>query len=99
MDLPKIFKDEDDTDLRRKLAAFRWLSLVNTAVLIALLAFVFPAAFPLGILVLGAAVTNRWTAQVRKPKKDRHRNQIDPFAPKTGFVRKSRDRYPRSVIS
>lgn len=91
MDLPRFFRDEDDTDLRRKLAAFRWLSLVNTAVLIALLAFVFPAAFPFGVLVLGAAVTNRVTAQVWKSKSD-------PFAPKTGFVKKAGERYRASVI-
>ncbi|EXJ50751.1 type IV secretory system conjugative DNA transfer family protein [Microbacterium sp. MRS-1] len=90
-DLPRFFKDEDDTDLRRKLALFRWLSLVNTALLIALLAFAFPAAFPLGVLVLGAAVTNRVTAQVWKSKKN-------PFAPKTGFVKKAGDRYAASVI-
>lgn len=91
MDLPRFFKDEDDTDLRRKLAAFRWLSLVNTALLIALLAVVFPAAFPFGILVLGAVVTNRVTAQVWKSK-------TDPFAPKTGFVKKARERYAASAI-
>lgn len=90
-DLHRFFKDEDDTDLRRKLAVFRWLSLVNTALLIALLAFAFPAAFPLGVLVLGAAVTNRVTAQVWKSKSD-------PFAPKTGFVKKAGDRYAASVI-
>ena len=33
MDLPKFFKDEDDTDLRRKLAVFRWLSLVNLSLI------------------------------------------------------------------
>lgn len=91
MDLPRFFKDEDDTDLRRKLAVFRWLSLVNTALLIALLALVFPAAFPLAVLILNAAVTNRVTAQVWRSKKD-------PFAPKTGFVKKAGDRYAASVI-
>lgn len=90
-DLHRFFKDEDDTDLRRKLAVFRWLSLVNTALLIALLAFAFPAAFPLGVMVLGAAVTNRVTAQVWKSRKN-------PFAPKTGFVKKAGDRYAASVI-
>lgn len=90
-DLHRFFKDEDDTDLRRKLAAFRWLSLVNTALLIALLAFAFPAAFPLAVLILNAAVTNRMTAQVWKSRKN-------PFAPKTGFVKKAGDRYAASVI-
>lgn len=90
-DLHRFFKDEDDSDLRRKLAVFRWLSLFNTALLVALLAFVFPAAFPLGVMVLGAAVTNRVTAQVWKSKSD-------PFAPKTGFVKKAGDRYAASVI-
>lgn len=62
MDLAMFFKEEDDSDLRKRLAGFRWVSVVTTVLGALVLAVAFPVAAPAGALIAMVAVTARLAA-------------------------------------
>lgn len=62
MDLAMFFKEEDDSDLRKRLAGFRWLSVVTTVLGAGVLAVAFPVTAPAGALIAMVAVTARLAA-------------------------------------
>jgi hypothetical protein len=62
MDLAVFFKEEDDSDLRKRLAGFRWLSVVTTSLGALVLAVLFPVTAPAGALISMVAVTARLSA-------------------------------------